>query len=65
VPKNALLITTAQVAELLRVDVRTVHRLTASGSLPHALKIPGQTGAYMFDREAVEKYRRERENTAA
>lgn len=60
-PKNDLLITTKQVSELLGVDVRTVHRLTDSGALPHEIKVPGQTGAYLFDPDVVERFRQQRD----
>lgn len=64
-PKNEHLIPTKQVAELLGVDVRTVHRLADKGHLPHSVKVPGTTGAYMFDADAVEAYRRQREQERA
>lgn len=60
-PKKELLLTTRQVKELLRVDVRTVHRLADSGALPYAIKIPGRTGAYLFDPAVVEMFLRQRE----
>ena len=65
VPRNEQLIPTAQVAELLGVDVRTVHRMTTNGLLPSAYKIPGRTGAYLFDPVVVEMYRRQKTSTAA
>lgn len=37
-------------------DVRTVHRLADSGALPSAMKLPGRTGALLFDREVVDRY---------
>lgn len=53
-PKKEHLIPTAQVAEILRVDVRTVHRMADDGRLAPAAKVPGRTGAYLFDRADVE-----------
>lgn len=61
VPKNEHLIPTKQVAELLGKDVRTVHRLANKGLLPAALKIGGKTGAWLFDVDVVEMYRRHRD----
>lgn len=55
VNKNEHLIPTAQVAEILRVDVRTVHRMAEDGRLPIAVKVPGRTGALLFDRSMVER----------
>lgn len=52
-PKNRHLITTAQAAKILRVDPRTVHRLSARGDLPVALKIAGRTGALLFEEADV------------
>ncbi len=49
---------------MLRVDVRTVHRITASGHLPYAVKIPGRTGAYLFDPTVVEMFQRQRSAAA-
>lgn len=47
-------VTTADAAAILEVHVRTVHRLTESGELNPAIKIPGKTGAYMYHRADVE-----------
>lgn len=47
VPKTDLL-TTAQAAERRGVNVRTIHRAVASGRLAPAMKLPGDTGAYLF-----------------
>jgi excisionase family DNA binding protein len=65
VPKNEQLIPTKQVAELLGVDVRTVHRLADRKHLPAAMKIEGKTGAWLFSRDVVEMYLRQRDRTAA
>jgi excisionase family DNA binding protein len=59
VPKNEQLIPTKQVAELLGVNVRTVHRLADKKLLPAAHKIDGKTGAWLFDRDVVEMFRRQ------
>ena len=40
---------TSAAAELLGVSVRTVHRMVAQGMLTPAGKLPGNTGAYLFD----------------
>jgi predicted site-specific integrase-resolvase len=55
VPKNEHLIPAAQAKDILGVDVRTVHRMARSGLLPSAMKIPGKTGAWLFDRSEVER----------
>ncbi len=47
------LLTTTQVAALLGVSVRTVHRMVAAGHLDPAVKAPGTRGAYLFDPDSV------------
>lgn len=56
------LLTSPQVAEILKVSIRTVQRLAESGELP-AIKLTGQTGAYVFEPTEVELWqlRRARE----
>lgn len=46
---TADLLGTTEAAERLGVSVRTVHRLVARGNLTPAGKLPGDTGAYLFD----------------
>jgi excisionase family DNA binding protein len=41
-------LTSAQVAKLTGVSVRTVHRMIRSGKLRYAQKFPGDTGGYLF-----------------
>jgi len=48
------LITTAEAAELLGVHVGTVSRMVASGRLTPSFKVPGKTGAFLFDPTDVE-----------
>jgi excisionase family DNA binding protein len=48
------LMTTAQVAERLSRDVRTVHRMVEDGRI-EATKLPGETGAYLFEPAEVER----------
>lgn len=48
------LVSTAQAAAILNRHVRSVHRLIATGALVPAVKIPGKTGAYLFNRADVE-----------
>ena len=47
------LLTSPRVAEILGVSIRTVQRLAESGDLP-AIKLTGQTGAYVFEPTEVE-----------
>ncbi len=54
------LLTTTDVAELLGIRVRTVQRLAQDGELPHAQKLPGVRGGYLFDRGTVELFKRQR-----
>lgn len=50
----------AQDAErLLKKDRRTIHRWAASGKLPVAHKLPGDTGAFLFRRSDVEALKAE------
>lgn len=46
-------LTTAQVAEAANRSIRTVSRWIQDGRLQPSLKIPGRTGAYLFDPEHV------------
>lgn len=53
-PKNQHdIITTTEVAKLLRIDARTVQRKATTGELPTVSKLPGETGAYLFDRATI------------
>ncbi|HZL03964.1 MAG: helix-turn-helix domain-containing protein [Actinomycetales bacterium] len=47
------LLGTAEVAQLLSKDVRTVHRMIRRGEIP-AQKLPGRTAAYIIRRTDVE-----------
>ena len=47
------LLTTHQAADRLGVSVRTIHRMVERGDLAFAAKVPGQTGAYLFDPSAI------------
>jgi excisionase family DNA binding protein len=47
---------TAEAARKLGVSVRTVHRLVAAGKLKTALKLPGDTGAYLFHPRDLDRY---------
>ena len=50
------LITAAQAAQILGRGVSTVHRYHEIGRLPAAAKLPGLTGAKLFDRKVVERF---------
>lgn len=47
------LLTTKEVAALARVSVRTINRWAEAGVIPPVHKIPGRTGAYLFDAHTV------------
>lgn len=47
------LVGSVEAAEILRRPHATVKRWAASGKLKHAAKMPGDTGAYLFDRSVV------------
>ncbi len=51
------LLSTGESAELLDTTVATVSRWAAAGKLPVAHKMPGRTGAYLFNRSDVEALR--------
>ena len=52
--KTAPPMTTTEVAALLGKQTRTVQRQADAGLLPTIGKLPGRTGAYLFDRDAIE-----------
>lgn len=47
-PNSPELVTTAEVADRLGCDVRTVHRMVRTGRLTPVQKLPGRTGSYVF-----------------
>lgn len=47
------LIGTAEAADILGWSRAKVKRAAQSGDLPHAVKMPGGTGAYLFHRSVV------------
>ena len=49
------LITTSQTARMLGKSEPTVRRMAEAGDLPFVQRLPGETGAYLFDRSAVAK----------
>lgn len=53
-------LTTAQVAEILNYTIPWVNKLAATGRLPVAQKLPGRTGAYLFNRAEIERVASER-----
>ena len=46
--------TTSELAAHLGLDPRTIQRQADAGLLPTIAKLPGKTGAWLFDRKAVE-----------
>lgn len=57
---NVDLIPTAEVAQILCVDTSWVLRLVSDDRLKPEMKLPGRTGAYLFDRAEVERLAAER-----
>lgn len=49
------LLTTKQAAEMLGVTTRQVTRQALTGVIPHAHKIEGLRGAYLFEPQAIEQ----------
>ena len=47
------LIGAAAAAEILKTSTRNVQHLTKTGTLNAAQKMPGDTGAYLYDRAVV------------
>ena len=47
--------TTAQAAEALGITRRAVVARVERGALVPALRLPGRTGAYLFDAEQIER----------
>jgi predicted site-specific integrase-resolvase len=58
-------LTTRQVAARLGVDVATVSRWAGRGLLPYAVKVPGRTGAYLFDPGVIDVVTRHRQEANA
>lgn len=56
--------TTLGVAQRLNVDRTTVIRLVNAGALVPVAKLPGRTGAYLFDADDVEAFAGAREAVA-
>lgn len=50
--------TTNEVAAMLNMQPRTVQRQAHAGQLPTVGKLPGRTGAFLFDRDAIEQIAR-------
>lgn len=54
--QSATPIGSRQVAEILGWSIAKVKREALDGALqPYATKLPGQTGAYVFDRDAIDR----------
>lgn len=60
-PTSQPLLTTAEVARRLGVDVRTVHRMVAAGRVAPVQKLSGKTGAYVFSADVIESVETERQ----
>ena len=53
--QSGTMVTSAQAAEILGKSVRTVHRMAFEGQLDVVAKLPGLTGAWLFNRADVER----------
>jgi predicted DNA-binding transcriptional regulator AlpA len=62
---NTALLGVADVKSLTGLTVDTIKRAARSGDLPVALKMPGKTGAYLFDRADVAEWAARRSGVAA
>ncbi len=58
------MLSAAQVAELLGKSARTIQRMAEAGDLP-AEKMPGLTGAYLFDASLIEYLARQQQEASA
>jgi len=58
------LITTAEVAQLLGITIAWTNKQAAKGRLPVAHKLPGLTGAYLFQRDEIEALASQRQSAA-
>lgn len=58
------LIGTGDAATILGWSRAKVKRAAKTGELPHAVKMPGDTGAYLFHRAVIETYVTKREPAA-
>ena len=47
------LINATEAGNILGYSARTVKRMANAGQLPYAAKLPGTTGAFVFDRSAI------------
>lgn len=59
-PTTETLIGSAEACDVLGIDRSTLSRWVALGHIAPALRLPGQTGAHLFDRADVERLARER-----
>lgn len=49
------LITSAEACQVLNIDRSTLNRWIAAGKVTPAIKLPGKTGAYLFDPAHIAK----------
>lgn len=58
-PDVVNLVSTVEAVAILGCDRSSISRWVSSGRLVPAHKLPGQTGAFLFDRAAIEALRDE------
>lgn len=49
-------ISAKDVAERTGLSLRSVHRKAAAGTLPTVAKMPGSTGSFVFDADAIDAW---------
>jgi len=62
---NPDLIGSAEVCQILAIDRGTLTRRIAAGKLAYVSKMPGLTGAYIFERAEVMRHKAEYETAEA
>lgn len=62
---DAQIITSAEVARILKCSQSTVNRLAFAGELPTVGEVEGRTGPRLFDRTAIERIAAERAEKVA
>lgn len=59
------LLTAAEAADRIGMAQRTFRRHARLGNIRYSVKVPGQTGAYLFDPDEVDRFDAERKEVAS